>query len=417
MDVGRHLISKILLEKDIKPVLDSKITEDFFEDDEHAEVFTWIREFWGKYGEVPSSKSLKRNFPTYKLIKANEPYSFYIDELRVKRKYGLVHDTLVEAAQALEAKDPDAAVGRLSSGITQVGTEVSVMRDTDLTETWESRMDHYRALKNSPGMLGLPTGFPTIDQATAGLQPEQLVTFIGENKSGKSTFMMRMALEAHRHGAVPLFVGFEMSNEEQSARHDAMRAGIDHHALITGQMTSKDEKKLRRALRDTQNMPPFLLSSDIGATSTISGLAAKIEEYQPAVVFLDGVYLMDDEVSQAQGVPKGSPQALTNLTRGLKRLAQTTKIPIVGSTQVLSWKVTRSKGLTADAIGYTSSFGQDSDVILGVENTDHQDTKKLRIVIARNCPPKEVTVRWDWGVGEFEELGDVFGDDEDEDDE
>ena len=44
---------------------------------------------------------------------------------------------------------------------------------------------------------------------------------------------------------------------------------------------------------------------------------------------------MDDE----QGEPKGSPQALTNITRSLKRLAQRFDIPIVGTTQVLSWKI------------------------------------------------------------------------------
>ena len=54
----------------------------------------------------------------------------------------------------------------------------------------------------------------------------------------------------------------------------------------------------------------------------------------------------------------GSPQALTNITRSLKRLAQNQDIPVVGTTQVLSWKLgnKKSRRVTADSIGYTYLF-------------------------------------------------------------
>jgi hypothetical protein len=64
----------------------------------------------------------------------------------------------------------------------------------------------------------------------------------------------------------------------------------------------------------------------------------------------------------------------------------------------------KKKGITSDSIGYSSSFAQDSDVILGVEKTDDENINKIKVVLARNCPPLETYVQWDWTCGKFEEL-------------
>jgi hypothetical protein len=124
---------------------------------------------------------------------------------------------------------------------------------------------------------------------------------------------------------------------------------------------------------------------------------------------VDGIYMMQDELGEAQG----SSQALTNLTRGFKRMAKNLQIPIVISTQVLEWKMNKKKGITSDSIGYSSSFAQDSDVILGVESTDDANINKIKVVLARNCPPLETYCQWDWETGKFEELNeDPFAMDE-----
>jgi replicative DNA helicase len=101
----------------------------------------------------------------------------------------------------------------------------------------------------------------------------------------------------------------------------------------------------------------------------------------------------------------GSPQALTNITRSLKRLAQRTNKPIVISTQVLENKM-RNGQVTTDAIGYSSSFHQDADVIFGLQREDENvdDTRILKVIASRNSGPAEVSMLWDWNTGDFREL-------------
>ena len=54
--------------------------------------------------------------------------------------------------------------------------------------------------------------------------------------------------------------------------------------------------------------------------------------------------------------------------------------------------------------------------MLGVENTEDEQLKKFRVLLARNAPHLVFGVRYDWSTGTFEELSDAFDDDEEDDD-
>jgi hypothetical protein len=96
-----------------------------------------------------------------------------------------------------------------------------------------------------------------------------------------------------------------------------------------------------------------------------------------------------------------TPQALTNITRGLKRVAQKFQIPVIITTQTLLWKMKGGK-VSADSIGYSSSFFQDSDVILGLDPVEGNGAvRSLRIVQSRNSEPKDTSITWDWDKGCF----------------
>ena len=162
-----------------------------------------------------------------------------------------------------------------------------------------------------------------------------------------------------------------------------------------------------------KNMHPFMFSEDSSSLTTVDAIAGKIQEMKPDMVVVDGMYLMDDQ----NGEPKGSPQALTNVSRGMKRLCQRFDIPIIGTTQALGWKLNnkRTRAITADAIGYSSAMGQDADLVLGVErNPDIDNQSIIRVVEARTAPRGEVHIKWDWQTMEFSEVheDDVEGMDE-----
>jgi replicative DNA helicase len=398
-----RLISKAVRDRDIIPLLEAGLQSDWFYVEEHRQVWEFVLKHWTKYGEVPTAVTVKDNFPTYRILNVEDSVDYLLDQLIEFRKRQKAIELVQDAADAIASGDHTAAINLISSGVAKIQDEgIGTSHDLDLTKNAENRFEEYMSIKTRPdGLLGMPTGFQTIDQATAGLQPGQLVTVIAPPKTGKSVLSLQIAVNIHEDGKVPMYQSFEMSNMEQQHRHDAMRAKISHGRLIRGKLKTDEEARYRKVLAKMDQMHNFYLTDSVSA-NTVSGLAAKVEKLQPDVIFVDGVYLMIDEVSGEAN----TPQALTNITRSLKRMAQKYQRPVIITTQVLLWKMKKG-AVSADAIGYSSSFFQDSDVILGLQRQDAEDdtTRLLKIVASRNSGPAEVELMWDWENGKFEEYG------------
>lgn len=396
-----RLISRAIRTRDIQPILESGLKDDWFFVDENRDVWRFIRQHWDKYGEVPTAVTVKDNFPTYRLLAVDDSIEYLLDQLIEYRKRQKTIAVVQDAANAVASGDHNIAIEAMSRAVTAFYEEdTRESTDVELTQNASARFVEYENIKTRPnGLLGVATGFKTIDQATAGLQPGQLVTIIAPPKTGKSVLALQMAINIHEDGFVPLFQSFEMTNLEQQHRHDSMRARISHARLVRGALNPTEEQRYRATLARMESMHRFYLTDSVSAM-TVAGLSAKIDRIKPSVVFVDGVYLMIDEITGESN----TPQALTNLTRNLKRLAQKKEIPIVISTQVLLWKM-KKRQVSADAIGYSSSFYQDSDVILGLQRQDEEDdsSRELRIVASRNCGPATVDLLWDWEEGRFEE--------------
>ena len=209
-----------------------------------------------------------------------------------------------------------------------------------------------------------------------------------------------------------MYVSFEMSSQELASRNDAIAAKVPYGNVLTGNLTKKELNLIRQQLVLAKNQQPFIIVEDTASLSTVSSLSALVHEHKPNVLFVDGVYMMDDE----HGERKGSPQAITNITRGLKRLAQKYNIPLVATTQVLSWKIGNktSRTITGDSIGYSSSFVQDSDLVLGVESDPESPDNQsiIRVVLARAAAKGQIKVHWDWSTMTFCEVGDEDDDDD-----
>jgi replicative DNA helicase len=401
-DLEHYFVSAVLGSRDIQQVIDARITPDYLMDDDHRRVFEFVMKHYATYGETPLISIVRRNFPTYSVIKVDHQLTYYCDEVRMAHLQDELTLVLADMQEALEERKPKQALMLLQStvgGLAQIDT---VMVDQDFVETWEARLEEYEELRENKGKLrGYPTGFPSIDRATQGLQASQFNLFVGPPKSGKSTILLVAGKNAHNAGAKVLLIGFEMTNQEQGSRYDSIVARIDHQRLLTGAITRDDIRELERVGKEREGMRGFISSTDIASITTVSGVAAKIDQYKPSVVLLDGIYLMEDD----HGEPKGSPAALTNITRDLAKLCKTKNVNITGTTQVLLSKISHSRGITASSVGYASSFAQDCHVMIAVDDVpDAENTQMLKVLLSRSGPKVECEIEWDWSTGTFEEL-------------
>jgi len=395
-DNEHRLVSKVIRDRDIIPALQRGVNESWFLDDDNRKAWSFVRKHYGEYSEVPTAVTVKDHYPNYKVLDVQDNIEYLLDTMVDFRRRLLTRQGLEIAVEQLQDNNHDAALLAMEATITKVNEQgILGTHEIDLTKNTEQRYKDYQALQNEE-FLGIPTGFSKIDEATAGLQGGQLITIIAPPKTGKSQIALKMALNVHSQGFIPMFQSFEMNNHEQQQRHDAMRANVSHGRLRRGKLLPAEEDRYIDVLNKMETEPSFHLIDAVNGI-TVSSLAAKIEQTKPDIVFVDGVYLMLDEVSGEMN----TPQAITNVTRSLKRLAQRINKPIIITTQTLLWKMRAGK-VTADSIGYSSSFFQDSDVILGLEPVEEdEDIRLLKIVASRNCGPSETALTWRWETGCF----------------
>jgi replicative DNA helicase len=398
-----RLLSKAIRDRDISPLLDRNIQDGWFYVDENRAVWRFLREHVAKYSEVPTATTVKDNFPNFRLLNVEDSLEYLADQLSEYRVRQKTIELVQTAGTLISEGDHRGALEQVSTGLAKLQDEgVGRSADIDLTKEPLNRFDEYLNIKTRPnGLLGMSTGFNGIDLAMAGLQPQQLVTIVAPPKTGKSVLAMQMAVNIHEDGFVPMFQSFEMTNLEQQRRHDSMRAHISHSRLVRGALKPEEEVRYKAMLERMETMHNFYLTDSVSAL-TVTALSIKIDKIRPHVVFVDGVYLMIDEMTGESN----TPMALTNITRAMKRLAQKHNVPIVMSTQALKHKMRGGK-VTADSIGYSSSFVQDSDIVMTLERQDEEDdsSRILRIDKSRNSAPAEIELLWDWEEGKFQEYG------------
>jgi replicative DNA helicase len=279
---------------------------------------------------------------------------------------------------------------------------------------WDERMEWYEHGR-SPTEEGIRCGFSHIDTATHGIVPGQLWTLFAPPKSYKTSALCYMAAHFQKQDKRVLFVSFEMTHQEVLERIDAIHAGVSLSKIRDGAL----DKAEVEAIRDATSILSSMYVQSGHQHDTVGGVQGLIGDVDPDIVIIDGAYFIRDPESNE----RGTPRALTNVTRDLKRVASVAGKPILISTQALSWKMNKKAKLAHESIGYSSSFSQDSDLVVGMRRVEDAsgmpgkaDLVEMDIVLSRNGPLMQASLEWKWSEGRWSYVGVEDDDDEDEDD-
>ncbi|MEV8601782.1 DnaB-like helicase C-terminal domain-containing protein [Streptomyces griseoviridis] len=400
--IEEEVISYVALTGDLDTVVGQAggITTDHFLDPETRKVFSSILAFKADFGEPPTPEVIHRDHPNFPFSEdSSGPIEYLLRELHEQRRRTIIDLGMGAVGEALDRGGSEAALPLLRMMLAQATTAAVGSREVDYAATGAQRLDVYRQARDNPGeLLGIPTGFKFLDAATLGIQPQQMIVLTGLAKSCKTTVMLGMTRSAYDYGAKPLLVSFEMPYQEIARRLDGFLARVNPKKLQTGQISAKEWRQLEAALTDPLGEQPYIVTEDRAGAMTIAGLQTKIDQLSPSVIFVDGAYFLFDEISRESQ----TPIALTNISRGLKRLALNNDIPVVVTTQSLSHKV-GAKGLTVNSLGYTSAWGQDADLVVGMEATDEDFIYRMKVLASRNAPPQEHLISISWEPPQFEE--------------
>lgn len=412
-DIERGLISKLVETKDINLIKDLQIKTMYFSG-KHQKVFKYINDLYLSTGEFPTFRAITNKFNDYEFetyinkdadesVGTEESLRYWCDQIRNKTKHNKLVDSAEKIVESLEDMKTEDAYSVMKKTVMYIENEVEETSAVDITEDTASRKLAYLERKKNKGMIGIPTGIDKLDYILKGLQLKQLITLIASTGVGKTWLEVIIGANAQLNNYSVLQFVTEMSEEQMRDRYEAVLMGLvvgdfNYNKFKSGSLTEEQEEAYFNFL---DNIMPRMDSLIIETATGVSNMAAKIDQYQPDLVLVDGAYLMTDD--------EGSDQdwlRVAHITRGIKKLAKSKKIPIFINSQADSTTSVK-KGPQLGNIGYSKAIGQDSDVVLALFRDSYMiedNEMEIRVLKQREGTLGKVRTNWDFNVMNFDSI-------------
>ena len=323
-----------------------------------------------------------------------EHYARIVKEKAVLRS--LIFSASAIQEQALAAgDDADVILDRAESVIFQLAEDrVKV----GLIGVKELVRDNYERLEKifSEGrrITGLTTGYPGLDNETAGLQPSELIILAARPSMGKTALALNISENVALRLREPVAVfSLEMSKESLLLRLLASEARVDAHKFRTGHRGRDDWGKVTGALTNLADAPLWI---DDSASSTVMEIGAKARRLKRdrglSLLVVDYLQLV---VPTHTGRGSNRQEEVSSISRGLKGLAKELKVPVLVLSQLTRAPERDDRKPQLSDLRESGAIEQDADVVLFINRpnfykTDlpEEDRAKAELIIAkqRNGP-------------------------------
>jgi archaellum biogenesis ATPase FlaH len=400
VNIGHELIITAIQEGKLTPLTEAGLTfswltssgsgSDIIFAGEDRRVFQWMLEHWRRYHKVPSPENLSENFPAYESSKLNGDTMDELIDLAVRRvnEY-LVADLIgrtidlhdegrIETAISLLRSESDRLSSSLRSRIYKaqsLGTD-----EFDVEELLSRKME-----------MGIPLGIDSVDKEFFGFQPGQLITFMGRQKSGKTTLLLNSALNAWREGYTVLFFSVEMDIDMLRQRLYCLGAHVSPSRMMRGTLMPAEKQKVRDFDAQLRSGETKFYISKKKSHITVDDIMEEIEFCDPNVIYIDGFGFMLDRNS---GKTPSDWQANENLSNDLKALALEKSLALVVAAQVQEKQYHAKYGIEAKGIFGGTGLLRASDLVIGGDKTGEQHT--ISCVMSRYNYFDNVVLEIDW---------------------
>ena len=270
------------------------------------------------------------------------------------------------------------------------------------------------------GVTGAATGFDHLDRLTTGLHDGELFIVAGRPGMGKTRFVLNMAANMARDGEMgAAFFSLEMPREQLAMRLLACEARVDVSRIRSGELRPDDWTRLTAAAQVLSNTAIWLDDTPaitlMGVQSRVRRLQAEIQRGRSATKRLGLVAIDYLQLMQGSRNAGSREQEISELSRGLKKMAKELRVPVVALSQLnrsVETRHTKDKRPQLSDLRESGAIEQDADTILFVYRDEYYfkdesvDKGIAEIIIAkqRNGPTDTVKTRFTSAYTRFDNL-------------
>lgn len=379
------LISAILNTQDSTTAVMAGVTADMFHG--YREEYEWLAKYIDNHHRAPSKGAVREAFPEFVLKRDVDDVELYSDQVKQNHSRQLMLHGMKRVQDAIRMGDmPRASMLLHEVSVDVEGSLLGGSFDTDIFEDFEDIEREVLARKKrmeETGFSGIPTGFPTLDELTGGIQPGWFCIVAARAGVGKTRSLTRMACAAAFSGFVAQYDALEQSRGEIAMQVHAFASsefGTEtFKSLDLAQGKGYDEKAYRRFLRtiSTRVSGKLHVADNRHVTIGPATINAQIKRNHPEVFYLDYLTLMEGADDW---------QSSANLVTSLSRTAKKTGCAIVTAAQI-NRKGADSKEIDTEHLSVTDRLGQDADLVVVVEKFQGcQSVVRMKVIKFRHGP-------------------------------
>ena len=216
--------------------------------------------------------------------------------------------------------------------------------------------------KEEVKLVGVHTGFKRLNKYTGGYRNQDLVIVAARPGMGKTSYVLKCAIENCKMGNGVGMISLEMSVEQLTARTVAIDTNFHLKQLLKTGFEHPEYFGTYTQHQERMNEYPFYID-DSGKTD-INDIVIKaklwVRKYDIKLLIIDYIQLMNDR--SVKGNREGE---ISSISRRLKRLAKELNIPIIALSQLSRAVETRgaSKRPMLSDLRESGAIEQDADIV------------------------------------------------------
>jgi replicative DNA helicase len=317
----------------------------------------------------------------------------------------VLHATYEIQAQIAErALSAEEVIADAEQRVFAIGRRSRQDRAISLADALSEELERLgQAAASDRAIRGTPTGFGDLDEAIGGMQAGNLIVLAARPSMGKSALAQNIATHvAFAERRPVILASLEMSDSELAQRHLAAAAKVRNDKIRKARLEQDEWQLLLRAAADADGVPLTILDeADLSVPelhAKARAIAANHRE-ELGLVVVDYLQLM-----RPHGGGSGNrTEDVSEMSRGLKRLARDLRCPVLALSQLNRAVEQRAdrRPLLSD-LRESGQIEGDANVVLMLYRDDYYEPDSERpgetdVLVRknRNGPLAEIVLRYD----------------------
>lgn len=226
--------------------------------------------------------------------------------------------------------------------------------------------DDIQRRMSSDKMIGLPTGFQSVDRFTGGWQETDFIVIGGASSMGKTSLGLAFCYNCAKVGVPTAVFSYEMGDTQLLQRLVSLESEVNNRYIMKGTLQDNELSRVDKAIGKLENVSLFI---DECKDSSLRYLLNKIRQY---IITKDVKFVLVDYLQLVKGAGTSREQEVALVARELKNIAKELNITIIALSQ-LSRAVERKEGCrpSLSDLRESGEIEQASDIVMLVYRPEY----------------------------------------------